>query len=73
MSRVGAIQDKSARYAENINDGFVWLPCVNGGGYFTLSSKSVPVGDDQKQHLPKITRDIADRFNALCGNIFYYS
>ena len=32
-------------------------------------AKSVPVGDDQKQHL-EITRDIANRFNALYGNIF---
>ena len=29
----------------------------------------MPVGDDQKQHL-EITRDIANRFNALYGNIF---
>ena len=32
-------------------------------------ANSVPVGDDQKQHL-EITRDIAGRFNALYGDIF---
>jgi tryptophanyl-tRNA synthetase len=29
----------------------------------------VPVGDDQKQHM-EITRDIAERFNGIYGNVF---
>ena len=29
----------------------------------------VPVGADQKQHL-ELTRDIANRFNGLYGNVF---
>ena len=44
-------------------------PVLMAADIFTLSTKSVPVGDDQKQHL-EITRDIASRFNALYGNIF---
>ena len=62
-------KDKSARYAENINVGLFDYPVLMAADILLYQAKSVPVGDDQKQHL-EITRDIAARFNALYGDIF---
>lgn len=69
MSRMTQFKDKSARYAENINVGLFDYPVLMAADILLYQAKSVPVGDDQKQHL-EITRDIANRFNALYGNIF---
>ena len=69
MSRMTQFKDKSARYAENINVGLFDYPVLMAADILLYQAKSVPVGDDQKQHL-EITRDIANRFNALYGDIF---
>ena len=69
MSRMTQFKDKSARYAENINVGLFDYPVLMAADILLYQAKSVPVGDDQKQHL-EITRDIAARFNALYGDIF---
>ena len=45
------------------------IPVLMAADILLYQAKSVPVGDDQKQHL-EITRDIAARFNALYGDIF---
>ena len=59
MSRMTQFKDKSARYAENINVGLFDYPVLMAADILLYQAKSVPVGDDQKQHL-EITRDIAD-------------
>ena len=69
MSRMTQFKDKSARYAENINVGLFDYPVLMAADILLYQAKSVPVGDDQKQHL-EITRDIAARFNSLYGDIF---
>ena len=62
-------KDKSARYAENINVGLFTYPVLMAADILLYQANQVPVGEDQKQHL-EITRDIAQRFNALYGPHF---
>lgn len=69
LSRMTQFKDKSARYEENINAGLFSYPTLMAADILLYQTKHVPVGDDQKQHL-ELTRDIAQRFNALYGDIF---
>lgn len=69
MSRMTQFKDKSARYAENINVGLFTYPVLMAADILLYQANQVPVGEDQKQHL-EITRDIAQRFNALYGPHF---
>lgn len=62
-------KDKSARHAENINVGLFTYPVLMAADILLYQANQVPVGEDQKQHL-EITRDIANRFNALYGDLF---
>ncbi|WGE58654.1 tryptophan--tRNA ligase [Actinobacillus equuli] len=66
MSRMTQFKDKSARYEENVNIGLFTYPVLMAADILLYQANQVPVGDDQKQHL-EITRDIANRFNALYG------
>ncbi|MDH2998536.1 tryptophan--tRNA ligase [Pasteurellaceae bacterium LFhippo2] len=66
MSRMTQFKDKSARYEDNINVGLFTYPVLMAADILLYQANQVPVGDDQKQHL-EITRDIANRFNALYG------
>lgn len=66
MSRMTQFKDKSARYEENVNVGLFTYPVLMAADILLYQAHQVPVGDDQKQHL-EITRDIANRFNALYG------
>ena len=71
LQRMTQFKDKSARHEENINAGLFYLPRADGGGHILLyQSNLVPIGDDQRQHL-ELTRDIAQRFNNLYGEVFY--
>lgn len=69
MGRMTQFKDKSARYEGNISVGLFTYPVLMAADILLYQAKQVPVGDDQKQHL-EITRDIAQRFNALYGDIF---
>ncbi|MDA3978815.1 tryptophan--tRNA ligase [Gallibacterium sp. AGMB14963] len=69
MGRMTQFKDKSARYEGNVSVGLFTYPVLMAADILLYQAKQVPVGDDQKQHL-EITRDIAQRFNALYGNIF---
>ncbi len=62
-------KDKSARYAENINAGLFDYPVLMAADILLYQTNRVPVGEDQKQHL-ELSRDIAQRFNAIYGDIF---
>ncbi|VTU09544.1 tryptophanyl-tRNA synthetase [Actinobacillus indolicus] len=66
MGRMTQFKDKSARYEENVNVGLFTYPVLMAADILLYQANQVPVGDDQKQHL-EITRDIANRFNALYG------
>ena len=59
-----------AEKQESIGDGIAAISCTHGCGYFALSGRIVPVGEDQSQHL-ELTRDIAQRFNSLYGETLW--
>jgi tryptophanyl-tRNA synthetase len=63
------VKDKSARYAENINAGLFDYPVLMAADILLYQTNQVPVGEDQKQHL-ELSRDIAQRFNAIYGDVF---
>ncbi len=69
LSRMTQFKDKSARYADNINAGLFDYPVLMAADILLYQTNQVPVGEDQKQHL-ELSRDIAQRFNALYGDIF---
>ncbi|XBS69498.1 tryptophan--tRNA ligase [Acerihabitans sp. KWT182] len=69
LSRMTQFKDKSARYAENINAGLFAYPVLMAADILLYQTNQVPVGEDQKQHL-ELSRDIAQRFNTLYGEIF---
>lgn len=69
LSRMTQFKDKSARYAENINAGLFDYPVLMAADILLYQTNQVPVGEDQKQHL-ELSRDVAQRFNAIYGDIF---
>ena len=62
-------KDKSAKHADNINAGLFTYPSLMAADILLYRADCVPVGADQMQHL-ELTRDIANRFNGLYGNVF---
>lgn len=69
LSRMTQFKEKSQKNAENINDGLFSYPVLMAADILLFLSDLVPVGDDQKQHL-ELTRDIAERFNGVYGDVF---
>ena len=69
MSRMTQFKDKSAKHADNVNVGLFSYPVLMAADILLYKADYVPVGADQKQHL-EITRDIAERFNNIYGNVF---
>ncbi|MCI7210698.1 MAG: tryptophan--tRNA ligase [Ruminococcus bromii] len=69
LSRMTQFKDKSAKHADNINAGLFTYPVLMACDILLYQADKVPVGADQKQHI-EITRNIAERFNGLYGNVF---
>jgi len=69
LSRMTQFKDKSAKHADNINAGLFTYPVLMAADILLYQTDAVPVGADQKQHL-EITRDIAQRFNGVYGDVF---
>ena len=69
LNRMTQFKDKSAKHADNINAGLFTYPVLMAADILLYQTNRVPVGSDQKQHL-EITRDIAQRFNAIYGDVF---
>lgn len=69
LNRMTQFKDKSQQHADNINAGLFAYPCLMAADILLYQADIVPVGADQKQHL-EITRDIAERFNGIYGNVF---
>ncbi|MGN0342597.1 MAG: tryptophan--tRNA ligase [Roseburia sp.] len=69
LQRMTQFKDKAAKHADNINAGLFTYPVLMAADILLYQSDVVPVGVDQKQHL-EITRDIAQRFNAIYGDVF---
>ncbi len=69
LNRMTQFKDKAAKHADNINAGLFTYPVLMAADILLYQADVVPVGKDQLQHL-EITRDIAQRFNAVYGDVF---
>ena len=69
LNRMTQFKDKSAKNADNINAGLYTYPVLMAADILLFQTNLVPVGEDQRQHL-ELSRDIAQRFNNLYGDIF---
>ena len=69
LSRMTQFKDKSAKNADNINAGLFTYPSLMAADILLYQPDLVPVGHDQKQHC-ELTRDVAQRFNGVYGNVF---
>ncbi|MBR6328574.1 MAG: tryptophan--tRNA ligase [Lachnospiraceae bacterium] len=69
LQRMTQFKDKSAKHADNINAGLFTYPVLMAADILLYQADVVPVGKDQQQHL-ELTRDIAQRFNSIYGDVF---
>ena len=69
LSRMTQFKDKSEKHSDNINAGLFTYPTLMASDILLFHADVVPVGVDQKQHL-ELTRDIANRFNGIYGDVF---
>ena len=69
LNRMTQFKDKAAKHTDNINAGLFTYPVLMAADILLFQSDVVPVGKDQLQHL-EITRDIAQRFNGIYGEVF---
>ncbi|HEY3082660.1 MAG TPA: tryptophan--tRNA ligase [Chloroflexota bacterium] len=70
LERMTQFKDKSQKQKdrERISTGLLDYPVLMAGDILLYDAQVVPVGDDQKQHV-ELSRDIAQRFNHLFGEI----
>lgn len=69
LNRMTQFKEKAAKHSDNINAGLFTYPVLMAADILLYQTDFVPVGKDQKQHL-EITRDIAERFNSIYGDVF---
>lgn len=69
LNRMTQFKDKSAKHADNINAGLFTYPVLMAADILLFQADVVPVGKDQLQHL-ELTRDVANRFNSIYGDVF---
>lgn len=69
LNRMTQFKDKSTKHGDNINAGLFTYPVLMAADILLYQADVVPVGVDQMQHL-ELTRDIAERFNNLYGDVF---
>lgn len=68
MQRMTQYKEK-AKNQESVSTGLFDYPALMAADILLYETDVVPVGDDQKQHV-ELTRDIAQRFNSIYGDIF---
>ncbi len=68
LERMTQFKTKSTK-RETIGTGLLDYPVLQAADILLYDTHFVPVGEDQKQHI-EITRDIAQRFNALFREVF---
>ncbi len=69
LNRMTQFKDKASKHQDNVNAGLFTYPVLMAADILLYQADVVPVGKDQKQHL-EITRDIAERFNSIYGDVF---
>jgi tryptophanyl-tRNA synthetase len=68
LSRMTQFKAKAEKQ-ETVGNGLLQYPVLMAADILLYQASIVPVGEDQAQHL-ELTRDIAQRFNSLYGEIF---
>jgi tryptophanyl-tRNA synthetase len=68
LERMTQYKMKAAKQ-ESVGDGILQYPVLMAADILLYQAGIVPVGEDQAQHL-ELTRDIAQRFNSLYGEMF---
>jgi tryptophanyl-tRNA synthetase len=68
LGRMTQFKEKGERQ-EFVSAGLFTYPVLMAGDILLYQTDSVPIGDDQRQHL-ELARDIAERFNARFGDTF---
>ena len=69
LNRMTQFKDKAAKHADNINAGLFTYPVLMAADILLYQADVAPEGIDQMQHL-EITRDIAQRYNGIYGDVF---
>ena len=69
LERMTQYKDKAAKRGDSIPAGLLTYPPLMAADILLYQTNLVPVGEDQTQHL-EITRDLAQRFNRLYGEVF---
>lgn len=69
LERMTQYKDKASKRGDSIPAGLLTYPPLMAADILLYQTNYVPVGDDQKQHM-EITRDLAQRFNSLYGEVF---
>ncbi len=69
LNRMTQFKDKASKHADNINAGLFTYPVLMAADILLYQADVVPVGIDQMQHL-ELTRDLAERFNHIYGDVF---
>jgi tryptophanyl-tRNA synthetase len=68
LGRMTQFKEKGARQ-EFVSAALFSYPVLMAGDILLYQADTVPIGDDQRQHL-ELARDIAERFNARFGETF---
>ncbi|MFD1425637.1 tryptophan--tRNA ligase [Kroppenstedtia sanguinis] len=68
LSRMTQFKDKG-KGSDSATAGLFSYPVLMAADILLYQADLVPVGEDQKQHL-ELTRDLADRFNRIYGEVF---
>jgi tryptophanyl-tRNA synthetase len=70
LNRMTQFKDKAAKQQQDsVSAGLLNYPTLMAADILLYQAHAVPVGDDQRQHL-EFTRDLAQRFNHLYGDVF---
>jgi tryptophanyl-tRNA synthetase len=68
--RMTQFKDKSQKSElDRVTVGLYTYPILQAADILIYRANAVPVGEDQRQHL-ELTRDLAQRFNAMFGSTF---
>lgn len=69
LERMTQYKDKKVKQVEGVSSALLTYPVLMAGDIMLYNANSVPVGQDQKQHL-ELTRTLAERFNFKFGDTF---
>ena len=69
LERMTQYKDKSKQFKDNVNAGLLDYPVLQAADILLYQTDSVPVGQDQKQHL-ELTKNLAKKFNQKYGKTF---